>query len=129
MAGPPVIDAGGRRAVRIRSMFARACAPDAGSGKGRRRAMARCRLALFTIGVGPSSSHTVGPMRAGYRFMRELREKGLKDQVARVRCDCYGSLAATGKGHGTDSAILLGFLGEEPESVEIDTIPAKLAEI
>ena len=86
-------------------------------------------LDLFTIGVGPSSSHTVGPMRAANRFVRSLEEKGLRDRVMRLRCDLYGSLAATGKGHGTDSAVLLGFLGEEPETVEIDAIPAKLAAI
>ena len=86
-------------------------------------------LDLFTIGVGPSSSHTVGPMRAACRFVRMLQETGLAPRVARLRCDCYGSLAATGKGHGTDSAILLGFLGEEPESIDIESIPARLAGI
>ncbi|GAA5124805.1 L-serine ammonia-lyase [Luteolibacter yonseiensis] len=86
-------------------------------------------LDLFTIGIGPSSSHTVGPMRAASRFMRELSGRNLTPQVARVRCDLYGSLAATGKGHGTGTAIMLGFLGEEPESIGIDSIPAKLAAI
>ena len=86
-------------------------------------------LDLFTIGVGPSSSHTVGPMRAASRFVRQLQADGLAPRVARLRCDLYGSLAATGKGHGTDSAILLGFLGEEPETVAIDAIPEKLAAI
>jgi L-serine dehydratase len=86
-------------------------------------------LDLFTIGIGPSSSHTVGPMRAASRFMRQLAEKGLTSQVARVRCDLYGSLAATGKGHGTDRAIMLGFLGEEPESIEIEEIPILLGVI
>ena len=86
-------------------------------------------LDLFTIGVGPSSSHTVGPMRAACRFVRGLQEKGLAPQVARLRCDLYGSLAATGKGHGSVSAILLGFLGEEPETVDIESIPGKLAAI
>ncbi|MES2924685.1 MAG: L-serine ammonia-lyase [Verrucomicrobiota bacterium] len=86
-------------------------------------------LDLFTIGIGPSSSHTVGPMRAACRFVRYLHESGLAPQVARLRCDLYGSLAATGKGHGTHSAILLGFLGEEPESVVIDRIPEMLAAI
>lgn len=86
-------------------------------------------LDLFTIGVGPSSSHTVGPMRAACRFVRGLQEKGLAPRVARLRCDLYGSLAATGKGHGTDSAILLGFLGEEPETLDIEGIPDKLAAI
>jgi L-serine dehydratase len=84
-------------------------------------------LDLFTIGIGPSSSHTVGPMRAASRFMRELLDVGLAPRVARVHCDLYGSLAATGKGHGTDSAIILGFQGENPETVAIDEIPAKLA--
>ncbi len=86
-------------------------------------------LDLFTIGIGPSSSHTVGPMRAASRFMRELAAAGIAPQVVRVRCDLYGSLAATGKGHGTDSAILLGFTGEEPETIAIETIPGKLAVI
>jgi len=86
-------------------------------------------LDLFTIGIGPSSSHTVGPMRAACRFVRYLESSGLAAQVTRLRCDLHGSLAATGKGHGTDSAILLGFLGEEPESVAIDRIPEMLAAI
>ena len=86
-------------------------------------------LDLFTIGVGPSSSHTVGPMRAASRFVRQLQADGLAPRVAGLRCDLYGSLAATGKGHGTDSAILLGFLGEEPETVVIDSVPEKLAAI
>src|SRR5690349_19894766 len=86
-------------------------------------------LDLFTIGVGPSSSHTVGPMRAACRFVRRLESEGLAPRVARLHCDLYGSLAATGKGHGTDSAILLGFLGEEPETIAIDSIPEKIAAI
>jgi len=86
-------------------------------------------LDLFTIGVGPSSSHTVGPMRAACRFVRKLEADGLAPRVARLHCDLYGSLAATGKGHGTDSAIILGFLGEEPETIAIDSIPEKLAAI
>ena len=86
-------------------------------------------LDLFTIGVGPSSSHTVGPMRAACRFVRRLQADGLAPRVTRLHCDLYGSLAATGKGHGTDSAILVGFRGEEPEAVDIDSIPEKLAAI
>ncbi len=86
-------------------------------------------LDLFTIGIGPSSSHTVGPMRAACHFMHGLRDSGLAPRVAGVRCDLYGSLAATGKGHGTDAAILLGFLGEEPETIAIDSIAGKLATI
>jgi L-serine dehydratase len=86
-------------------------------------------LDLFTIGIGPSSSHTVGPMRAACAFMRQLADSGRSRQLARLRCDLYGSLAATGKGHGTDAAIMLGFSGEEPETVDIETLPAVLAEI
>jgi L-serine dehydratase len=86
-------------------------------------------LDLFTIGIGPSSSHTVGPMRAACRFVRSLESSGLAALVTRLRCDLYGSLAATGKGHGTDAAIMLGFLGEEPETVGIDQIPEMLATI
>src|SRR5690606_32420349 len=86
-------------------------------------------LDLFTIGIGPSSSHTVGPMRAASRFVRRLTDGGIASRVTRLRCDLYGSLAATGKGHGTDTAILLGFLGEEPETISIDSIPGKLAAI
>ena len=86
-------------------------------------------LDLFTIGVGPSSSHTVGPMRAARRFMRNIEAAGLAPRVERVRCDLYGSLAATGKGHGTDGAVLIGLLGEEPESVDVDAMPDRIAEI
>jgi L-serine dehydratase len=86
-------------------------------------------LDLFTIGIGPSSSHTVGPMRAANRFVRQLELSALAPRVAGVRCDCYGSLAATGKGHGTDTAIILGFLGEEPESVAVDSVAEMLAEV
>ena len=63
---------------------------------------------LFTIGIGPSSSHTVGPMRAARRFARRLEEEGTLARTARVRCELYGSLAMTGKGHGTDRAVLIG---------------------
>lgn len=83
-------------------------------------------LELFTIGIGPSSSHTVGPMRAACRFVKRLQAEGLAPRVARLCCDLYGSLAATGKGHGTDAAILLGFLGEDPETVAVDAIPSLL---
>ena len=73
---------------------------------------------LFKIGIGPSSSHTVGPMRAAYRFAAELRERGFLASCARVRVELYGSLALTGIGHGTDTAVLLGLSGEKPEEVE-----------
>ncbi|MFP5416554.1 MAG: L-serine ammonia-lyase [Actinomycetes bacterium] len=71
---------------------------------------------LFSIGIGPSSSHTVGPMRAAGMFLAELGDR--LEQVARVRCDLYGSLGATGRGHGTDSAVILGLMGEEPETLD-----------
>ena len=86
-------------------------------------------LELFTIGIGPSSSHTVGPMRAAARFVRETEAAGLGALVARVKCELHGSLAATGKGHGTDRALQLGFLGAEPETIDIEAIPAMLEEI
>jgi L-serine dehydratase len=75
-------------------------------------------LDLFKIGIGPSSSHTVGPMRAARRFARSLADTGLLDRVARVQTDLYGSLALTGRGHATDRAIILGLHGERPESVD-----------
>ncbi len=84
-------------------------------------------LDLFTIGVGPSSSHTVGPMRAACRFVRKLESDGLATRVVRLRCDLYGSLAATGKGHGTDRAVIVGFLGGEPETVDVDAMPGMVA--
>lgn len=75
---------------------------------------------LFSIGIGPSSSHTVGPMRAGRTFVAGLAGQDLLGQVAAVVVDLYGSLAATGRGHGTDRAVLLGLAGDEPESVTPD---------
>ncbi|HEX3967959.1 MAG TPA: L-serine ammonia-lyase [Edaphobacter sp.] len=84
---------------------------------------------LFKIGIGPSSSHTVGPMRAALRFTRELTEKNLLEKTARVNVDLYGSLALTGIGHGTDRAILLGLLGEAPDAVDPATIDARIAAI
>lgn len=78
---------------------------------------------LFKIGIGPSSSHTVGPMRAARLFALRLAHAGLLPEVARVRAELYGSLGATGKGHGSDKAVLLGLEGEEPHSVDIDYLP------
>jgi L-serine dehydratase len=80
---------------------------------------------LFKIGIGPSSSHTMGPMRAALRFVRELHSAGLTFQTASIRVDLFGSLALTGHGHGTDRAILLGLSGQTPEGVDptgIETI-------
>jgi L-serine dehydratase len=84
---------------------------------------------LFKIGIGPSSSHTVGPMRAAGRFLRELETDGLLGHAARVNADLYGSLALTGKGHATDKAVVLGLAGELPETVDPDAAEALLAEI
>ena len=84
---------------------------------------------LFKIGIGPSSSHTVGPMRAARLFVQRLQSQGQLPQVARVECRLYGSLAATGKGHGSDKAVLLGLMGHDPETVPIDAIEGWLTEI
>ena len=84
---------------------------------------------LFKIGIGPSSSHTVGPMKAAREFAQALQAQGLRAATARVRCELYGSLAATGKGHGSDTAMMLGLLGETPEHVDPDAVPALLQEV
>jgi L-serine dehydratase len=84
---------------------------------------------LFSIGVGPSSSHTVGPMRAAQQFAQHLQREGMLSSVARVKADLYGSLGATGKGHGSDKAVMLGLEGELPESVDTDSIDARLEAI
>lgn len=84
---------------------------------------------LFTIGIGPSSSHTVGPMRAAHLFVSKLRDKGLLARVAKVRVRLYGSLGATGRGHGSDKAVMLGLQGELPETVDVDGIPQRLQDI
>jgi L-serine dehydratase len=84
---------------------------------------------LFKIGIGPSSSHTVGPMRAALRFVHTLNSANLLNRTARVVVDLYGSLALTGIGHGTDRAILLGLLGDAPDTIEPAQIEAKLAAI
>ena len=85
---------------------------------------------LFKIGIGPSSSHTVGPMRAAARFCEHwLEEKGVLDRVVRLRAELFGSLAMTGRGHGTDKAVLMGFEGEHPDGVDPDQIPATLERI
>ncbi len=81
---------------------------------------------LFKIGIGPSSSHTVGPMRAARLFGLRLQHDGLLDNVARVQVVLYGSLGATGKGHGSDKAVLLGLAGHEPDTVDVEAIPALL---
>ena len=84
---------------------------------------------LFKIGIGPSSSHTVGPMRAAARFAEGLRRDGLLARTVSVKAELYGSLGATGKGHGSDKAVLLGLEGEHPDVIDTDTIPARLQAI
>lgn len=73
---------------------------------------------IFKVGIGPSSSHTVGPMRAARRFAKSLEAQHLLAQVARVRVELFGSLGATGRGHATDQGVILGLLGEEPHAVD-----------
>ena len=82
---------------------------------------------LFKVGIGPSSSHTVGPMRAAARFVEGLRAEGLLARVEGVRAELYGSLGATGKGHGSDKAVLLGLEGEHPDRVDTASVPQRLA--
>ncbi len=84
---------------------------------------------LYKIGVGPSSSHTMGPMRAACRFARELAERGVLDGVERVRVELFGSLALTGLGHATDRAVLLGLAGNEPASIDPAQMELTVAEI
>lgn len=91
--------------------------------------MALSAFDMFSIGIGPSSSHTVGPMRAAARFVESLRGADQLAQVARVRVDLFGSLGATGRGHGSDTAILLGLSGENPETVDTNTVHARVAQI
>ena len=80
---------------------------------------------LFKIGIGPSSSHTVGPMRAALRFVHTLDSSSLLASTTSITVDLYGSLALTGIGHGTDGAVLLGLLGEAPDRVD----PAQIASL
>src|SRR5919197_162855 len=84
---------------------------------------------LFKIGIGPSSSHTGGPMAAAHRFVRGLAADGLLPATASVQVILYGSLGLTGKGHGSDKAVILGLEGEKPELVDVDAVPARLAAV
>ncbi len=84
---------------------------------------------LFTIGIGPSSSHTVGPMRAARQFALELEATGNLERVSRVQIHLYGSLAATGRGHGSHKALMLGLEGETAEETDVDRIPKRVAAI
>src|SRR5580658_1147188 len=84
---------------------------------------------LFKLGVGPSSSHTMGPMTAAGRFVGYLRARGVLDRVARVETALYGSLALTGRGHATDRAVILGLAGFAPATLDPDEGEAALARI
>jgi L-serine dehydratase len=84
---------------------------------------------LFTVGIGPSSSHTVGPMRAARTFVAGLKADGLLTDTTRVRAELFGSLGATGHGHGSDRAVLLGLAGELPETVDTDRVPELVGEV
>jgi L-serine dehydratase len=84
---------------------------------------------MFSVGIGPSSSHTVGPMRAAYEFVAELKQQGLLDQVTSVKTELCGSLGQTGIGHGSGKAVILGLLGDEPETIDPDSVAQKLADI
>ena len=85
---------------------------------------------IFKIGIGPSSSHTIGPMRAAARFVeRWLKESGNLDRTVRVTVELYGSLAATGRGHGTDKAVICGLEGHWPDQIDPDAIPALLERV
>jgi L-serine dehydratase len=84
---------------------------------------------LFSIGIGPSSSHTVGPMRAALRFLSGLAADSALADVGRVKVELYGSLGATGHGHGSDRAVLLGLSGETPETVDVDSIDARVEKV
>ncbi|MGW2132844.1 L-serine ammonia-lyase [Streptomyces coelicoflavus] len=84
---------------------------------------------LFSIGIGPSSSHTVGPMRAARMFARRLRNEELLNPVASVRAELYGSLGATGHGHGTPKAVLLGLEGDSPRTVDVETADDRVEKI
>ncbi|BCV35999.1 MULTISPECIES: L-serine ammonia-lyase [Shewanella] len=84
---------------------------------------------MFKIGIGPSSSHTVGPMKAGKIFIEQLAADDLLGQVDELQAELFGSLGQTGKGHGTGKAVILGLMGEDPETVDTDSIEAILAEV
>ncbi|MFJ8727452.1 L-serine ammonia-lyase [Streptomyces sp. NPDC004532] len=84
---------------------------------------------LFSIGIGPSSSHTVGPMRAARMFALRLRNEGLLDSAGSIRAELYGSLGATGHGHGTPKAVLLGLEGDSPRTVDVETADQRVEDI
>ncbi len=84
---------------------------------------------MLKIGVGPSSSHTLGPWRAAQRWIQELKDKNCFDEVEDIHIDLYGSLSLTGKGHATDIAVMLGLAGFDPVKMEIDQIDPEIFNI
>src|ERR1700712_3714919 len=84
---------------------------------------------MFKIGVGPSSSHTLGPWRAAQQFVQKLESQNRLQQVTHLQILLYGSLAKTGKGHGTDIACLLGLCNEDPVTIDVDLISTKINDI
>src|ERR1700757_779105 len=84
---------------------------------------------MFKIGVGPSSSHTLGPWRAAQRFLQSIENKNLLQKVINLQVLLYGSLAKTGKGHGTDIAVQLGLCGEDPVTFDVNSIDARIEQI
>lgn len=84
---------------------------------------------MLKIGVGPSSSHTLGPWRAARRFIKKLKDEQLFETVEHLHIDLYGSLSLTGKGHATDVAVMMGLMGADPQTCSIDTIPTTIASI
>ncbi len=84
---------------------------------------------IFKIGIGPSSSHTVGPMRAARRFAEHLDATGELARAASIKVELFGSLGHTGRGHGSDTAVILGLEGEDPETVDVDAVPARVAAV
>src|SRR5664279_3448662 len=90
------------------------------------RQMAISIFDLFKIGIGPSSSHTVGPMRAARMFAQALARDDLLGRTTGVKCELYGSLGATGKGHGSDVAVMLGLMGQTPDEVDVQAVPVMI---
>src|SRR5476651_421803 len=84
---------------------------------------------IFKVGVGPSSSHTMGPWRAAQQFLAKCQQLDCFDQCVEVRVDLYGSLAKTGKGHGTDMAVILGLAGDDPVTCDTSGIQTQINEI
>jgi L-serine dehydratase len=91
--------------------------------------MAISAFDLYKVGIGPSSSHTVGPMRAAHTFVARLRSAGVLTDTARVRAEMFGSLGATGHGHGTVKAVLLGLEGEQPDRVDPEAVESRVAAV